>query len=78
MASIFGFGGTSIVVNITLNDAESREKAKLVASDPTSVAPIYMGQDPLVGIAEIVVPPGKKVEHLGIKIELIGQIGKRK
>ena len=76
MASIFGFGGTSIVVNITLNGAESREKSKLIASDATSMAPVYLGQDPLVGVAEIVVPPGKKVEHLGVKIELIGQIGK--
>ena len=34
-------------------------------------------QDPLTGTAEIVLGPGKKVEHLGIKVELIGQIGTR-
>jgi vacuolar protein sorting-associated protein 26 len=75
MASLFGFGGTSIVVNISLNGADSRDKAKLIPSDPSSLAPIYSGQDPVTGTAEIVILPGKKVEHLGIKIELIGQIG---
>ena len=32
-------------------------------------------QDPVTGTADIVIVPGKKVEHLGVKIELIGQIG---
>lgn len=27
------------------------------------------------GVVEVQVPPGKKVEHLGIKIELVGTIG---
>jgi len=27
------------------------------------------------GVVEVVLMPGKKVEHLGIKIELVGTIG---
>ena len=32
------------------------------------------GLEPLVGSVEIALPSGKKLEHLGVKIELIGQI----
>lgn len=28
------------------------------------------------GVVQVAVPGGKRVEHLGIKVELIGQIGK--
>lgn len=28
------------------------------------------------GVVEVVLMPGKKLEHLGIKIELVGTIGK--
>ena len=49
MASLFGFGGTSTVVNITLNGADTRAKAKLVHSDPNSaLACIYAGQVDIV------------------------------
>jgi hypothetical protein len=30
----------------------------------------------LNGVVEVAVPSGKKIEHLGVKIEMIGQIGK--
>lgn len=29
----------------------------------------------VAGVVEVVLMPGKKVEHLGIKIELVGTIG---
>lgn len=29
------------------------------------------------GVVEVVLMPGKKLEHLGIKIELVGTIGTR-
>jgi len=35
---------------------------------------IYGGQEPVSGVVELSVPQGKKIEHLGVKIELIGQI----
>ena len=36
---------------------------------------MYQGHESVQGICKVVVPSGKKVEHIGIKIELIGQIG---
>ena len=36
---------------------------------------VYQGHESVQGICKVVVPSGKKVEHIGIKIELIGQIG---
>ena len=36
---------------------------------------IFAGQEPVSGTVEVIVPPGKKIDHLGVKIELIGVIG---
>ena len=45
MASLFGFGGSSTSINIKLNGDDSREKAKLIHSDPNSLkVGIYAGQ----------------------------------
>jgi Vacuolar protein sorting-associated protein 26 len=30
---------------------------------------------PVSGVVTVLVAPGKRVEHLGIKVEMIGQIG---
>jgi vacuolar protein sorting-associated protein 26 len=35
---------------------------------------VYEGQEPVCGTVEITLPGGKKVDHLGIKIEMIGLI----
>lgn len=35
-----------------------------------------MHRQPLSGIVEVQLSPGKKLEHMGIKIELVGTIGK--
>jgi hypothetical protein len=36
---------------------------------------IFAGQESVSGSIEIMVPQGKKIEHLGVKVEMIGQIG---
>ena len=36
---------------------------------------LFVGQETVSGTVEIVLPPGRAVDHLGIKIEMIGQIG---
>ena len=70
------FFQTNPTVNFTFNGAASRPK-KLVRS-PGNEGPkeqlIYGGQESVSGTVEIAVPPGKKIEHLGVKIEMIGQI----
>lgn len=37
--------------------------------------PIFMGPEDIRGIVSISTPPGKKIEHMGVKIELLGIIG---
>lgn len=36
---------------------------------------IYQGSEHVKGTVTVTVPPGKKLEHIGIKVELLGQIG---
>jgi len=72
MASFFGFGarpeidiqldGTRDVVTVT------NEKNKAVA------LPLFTGNETVSGTVTVTVPKGKRFEHLGIKIELVGQI----
>ena len=38
--------------------------------------PIYSGDERVAGRITVFVPDGKKMEHLGIKVELKGIIGK--
>ena len=45
------------------------EKNKAVA------LPLFTGKETISGTVVVTVPKGKKYEHLGIKIELVGQIG---
>mmetsp|Transcript_105231 Transcript_105231/g.226912 ORF Transcript_105231/g.226912 Transcript_105231/m.226912 type:complete len:304 (-) Transcript_105231:154-1065(-) len=72
---MFRFGsGPSI--NISFNDSDDRLKkeVKLPGSDTTEELLIYEGQESVSGNVAVVVPGGKKVDHLGIKIEMIGLI----
>lgn len=41
----------------------------------TDIVPLYLGGDAVSGIVAVNVNAGKKLEHAGIKVELIGQIG---
>ena len=36
--------------------------------------PTYNGNDMIAGKIEILIPPGKKIEHMGVKVELLGLI----
>jgi len=37
--------------------------------------PLFIGRDPVCGKVDIKLNSGRKLEHNGIKIELLGQIG---
>lgn len=39
------------------------------------ILPLSMRHQSLSGIVEVQLSPGKKLEHMGIKIELVGTIG---
>ena len=68
---------TNPTITITFDSQETRQKKslKVQGGDPIEV-PVYNGQENVAGVVDISVPPGKKVEHQGIRIEMIGQTGK--
>lgn len=72
---MFSFGA-SPTINITLNDETNRKKQLVnIKGQDSMEIPVYNGNEAVTGQIEILVPPGKKFEHLGIKIEMIGHIG---
>ena len=75
--SIFGFGGSSASVAIEFKDDEDavRHMKTLTDGDKETEIPIYVGSEGIRGTVTVQVPKGKKVEHLGVKVELIGLIG---
>ena len=76
MASLFGFGGPSAKIEIELDNTEGLQKTIEVESDETKEElVIYSGADTIKGTVKVILPSGKKLEHVGIKIELIGTIG---
>lgn len=71
--SIFGFG-PSAKVEIQLTGQEERSLITVESEEKKEELPIYSGDDVISGIAKVIVPSGKKLDHVGIKIELIGAI----
>jgi len=51
----------------------TRKLVRIPGADPAEQL-IYNGHEPICGTIEVSAPPGKKVDHQGIKVELIGQI----
>mmetsp|Transcript_33371 Transcript_33371/g.48372 ORF Transcript_33371/g.48372 Transcript_33371/m.48372 type:complete len:332 (-) Transcript_33371:535-1530(-) len=71
---------TSPIITINFSELEHRAKKQMrsyVVDDGkhmnTMELPVYGGQENVSGMVDISVPPGKKIEHLGVKIEMIGQ-----
>jgi hypothetical protein len=78
MQSFFGFGA-SPKVELELSDTTERRMKKVDMVDgPPQHLFIFDGKEVLRGSVVITVPPGKKLEHLGIKVELKGSIGETK
>lgn len=74
--NIFGFG-QSAEIDIVLNDAESRKKAEQKSEDgkKDSYFLFYDGETVSGKVSVTLKYPGKRLEHNGIRIEFIGQIG---
>jgi len=62
------------VVNIKFQNEESLRYVDLKKDSGRVRLPLFYGADPVVGQVKLVMNPGKKIEHAGIKIELVGQI----
>jgi vacuolar protein sorting-associated protein 26 len=74
--SIFGFGGPPAKVEIELDNSDGAQKIIEVESDDAKEELIiYSGSDNIKGTVKVIIPSGKKLEHVGIKVELIGTIG---
>jgi hypothetical protein len=71
---MFRFGNKSNI-SIFFADAESMPKKTVSrGSDREQELLIFNGSEPVRGMVEIFVGPNQTLEHLGVKIELIGQI----
>lgn len=76
--SFFGFG-QSADIDVVLNDAETRKKAEHKSEDgrKDKYFLFYDGETVSGKVNVTLKYPGKRLEHNGIKIEFIGQIGER-
>lgn len=74
--SFFGFG-QSAEIDIVLNDAETRKKAEHKTEDgkKDKYFLFYDGETVNGKVNVTLKTPGKRLEHYGIKIEFVGQIG---
>jgi len=60
-------------INITFENEEGRKKIHIGGEKPEDL-PLFQSTEPVRGVAQVNVMEGKKIDHIGIKIELIGQI----
>lgn len=75
VTSLFGFG-SSAQLEVVL-DATPRNKFWKVKDANKNVVklPIYTADDDISGTVTVKLESGKKFEHLGIRVELIGHLG---
>jgi len=78
--NFLGLGG-GCTVEIEMADAATRKclsirrgAAGSAGGEAAELCPLYAHRETVSGEVHVNVPPGKKVEHQGIKIELLGQI----
>jgi vacuolar protein sorting-associated protein 26 len=67
------FGGSK--VEILLDGQEGRKTLDIVTDKGTSTLPVYFAEDVVKGKVMVRTKAGKKVEHQGVRIDFIGQIG---
>lgn len=74
--SFFSFG-QSADIDVVLNDAETRKKAEHKTEDgkKDKYFLFYDGETVSGKVNVTLKNPGKRLEHQGIKIEFVGQIG---
>jgi len=69
-----GLFGSTCTVDITLDAEQTRKTAPLARDKKGERAFIYMDGEDVSGTAVVSVRPGKKLEHQGVKVEIIGQV----
>ena len=77
----FRFGGSAANIDISFDGINDRLKKDVPSTDSkdtgTMTLPVYEGTEIVSGKVDISIPSGKKVDHLGIKIEMLGFVGKK-
>jgi len=72
--SFFGFGSAASVT-IKLNGQEEQKHAAVKnEAGEIETLPLFVGIETVAGTVSVALVKGKKLDHLGIKIELIGQV----
>eukprot|EP00163_Fabomonas_tropica_P018441 TRINITY_DN32767_c0_g1_i1.p1 TRINITY_DN32767_c0_g1~~TRINITY_DN32767_c0_g1_i1.p1 ORF type:complete len:296 (-),score=102.40 TRINITY_DN32767_c0_g1_i1:200-1087(-) len=71
MMNFFGTPGT---IDINFADASSRKTIDVITDDVTDTLVIYQSHEDIMGEVVVNITPGKRIEHQGVKVELIGQI----
>jgi len=66
--------GAPCTLEIALDDIETRKHLDIQTDSATEKLPLYIGNESVKGVARVLPKEGKKLEHQGIVLELIGQI----
>lgn len=74
MSMLGGLFGSVCTCDITLDTEPNRRTAPLGRDKKGERAYIYTDGEDVAGTAVVSVRPGKKLEHQGIRVELIGQV----
>ena len=76
MTSFFNFAAQPVDVDIRLEREEDRRQVEVkVDKDRKEMCPVYYDGESVVGTVSVRVKDGKRFQHDGIRIELIGSIG---
>ncbi|KAH7421934.1 hypothetical protein KP509_13G082100 [Ceratopteris richardii] len=76
MNYIVGVFKQPCVISVKFADGDTRKQATVKKETGQSVElPVFSSKDTISGEVHIVPAYGKKIDHLGVKIELFGQIG---
>ena len=76
MASLFGFGAQPVEVEIKLAGEDDRRIVEVKGEkDRKEICPVYYDGESVSGQVHVRVKDGKKFQHDGIRIELVGSIG---
>ena len=71
------FFSTPVDIDIVLEDGDDRQTVDVkLDKERREKAPLYMDGESVRGAVTIRPKDGKRLEHTGIKVQFVGQIGK--
>lgn len=75
MAALFGFGAVPVEIDITLAGEEGRKQIEQkLEKDKKELCPVYYDAESVAGQVTVRIKDGKKFQHDGIRLELVGSI----